>query len=96
VKVINVWTTDLYNIVDNSFGVGEDVRFHVSFEVSGPDACFIQSPGRKSKAYNTSGADWEKKLKKTNTLSEGSYVWTWERPFPLGPRQDWEQKQRSR
>ncbi|MBW2174171.1 MAG: hypothetical protein JRF64_05920, partial [Deltaproteobacteria bacterium] len=82
VRVINVWTTDLNNIVDNSFGVGEDVRFHVSFEISGPDAYFIQSPGRKSKAYNTSGADWEKKLKKSNTLSEGSYVWTWDKTIP--------------
>jgi len=54
----------------------------VSFEISGPDAYFIQSSGRKSKAYNTSGADWEKKLKKTKTLSEGNYVWTWDKTIP--------------
>jgi hypothetical protein len=42
---------------------------------SGP--YFIQSPGRKSRAVNTSGADWVTKLKKTDTLSAGTYEWAW-------------------
>ena len=82
VKVISVWTTDMNGIVRNTFNVGEDVRFHVSFEVSGSDSYFIQSRAKKSKAFNTSGADWEIELRKTGTLSEGSYEWTWDETIP--------------
>jgi hypothetical protein len=84
VKVISVWTTDLSGIVKNSFSVGADVRFHVSFEISGPDAYYVQSPSNKSKAFNTSGADWERALWMTDTLSQGSYVWTWDKTIPSG------------
>ncbi len=84
VNVDSLWTTDLNNIVKNSFSVGDGIRYHVSFQISGPDFYFIQSPGTivGSRAYNTSGADWYKRLKKTGILSAGGYEWTWDRRIP--------------
>jgi hypothetical protein len=82
VKVNSVWTTDLSNIVKNSFAVGEDVRYHVSFQIIGAGSYYMVSPGKRSKSYETSGADWETRLKKTGTLSAGTHEWTWDKTIP--------------
>ncbi len=82
VNVIDVWTTDLSNNVKNSFSVGEDVRYHVSFQILGPGSYYMVSPGKRSKAYETSGADWETRLKKTGTLSAGTHEWIWNKTIP--------------
>ena len=76
--VNNVWTTDLSNTIKDIFAVGEDVRYHVSFTVSGEGSYFIKSPKKQSKAFNTSGTKWSTKLPKTGTLSAGDYEWTWD------------------
>jgi hypothetical protein len=82
VIVNNVWTTDLSNTIKDTFAVGEDVRYHVSFTVSGGGSYFIKSPKKTSKAFNTSGDNWKTKLPKTGTLSAGDYEWTWDETIP--------------
>ncbi len=80
--VNNVWTTDLNNVVKDTFSVGADIRYHASFTISGADSYFIKSPGKKSQASETSGANWKTKLPKTGTLSAGNYEWTWDETIP--------------
>ena len=66
----------------NTFAVGQDVRYHVSFQISGPDTYYVKSPKKKSKAYNTSGDPWETKLANADSLSIGTYEWTWDKQIP--------------
>jgi hypothetical protein len=80
--VNNVWTTNLSNTVKDTFAVGEDIRYHVSFTISGAGSFFIKSPGKKSQAFETSGANWKTKLPKTGTLSAGDHEWTWDETIP--------------
>jgi hypothetical protein len=80
--VKNVWTTTLSDIVRDTFAVGEDIRYHVSFTISGGGSYYIKSPGKQSQAFETSGANWKTKLPKTGTLSAGDYEWTWDEAIP--------------
>jgi len=82
VKVSDVWTSDLNDTPKSVFSVDEDIRYHVSFSTTGKYSYLIKSPKSKSRATNTTGADWKTILPKTDTLSAGTHEWTWDESIP--------------
>jgi hypothetical protein len=85
IQIINVWTTDLYDVVKTSFSPNEDIRYHVSFEVTGSGTFFVKSPKNVSKAFNTSGSSWETLLgRKKEDMTARNYEWRWNKKIPTG------------
>jgi hypothetical protein len=84
VTVDGVWTSGLDDVVRSTFFVGEGIRYHARFSVTGESSYFVKSPKKKSRATNTSasGSNWTTKLPKTDTLSAGTYEWTWDESIP--------------
>jgi hypothetical protein len=85
VTVEAVWTSDYSDVPKVTFAVGEQIRYHVRFTVSGAaPTYFMKSPGTgASKAVNTSGAAWTTQLGKNATLAPGTWEWTWDKTIPL-------------
>jgi hypothetical protein len=89
VTVNEVKTTNLTDVETDkdTFAVGEDIRFYVNFTVNGPpgSSYYVKSPPKKSRAFNTSDADWFIKLGRTPDeplLSGLTYEWTWNKTVP--------------
>lgn len=79
-----VWTSDYSDVPKATFAVGEQIRYHVRFTMTGAaPTYFMKSAGEISKAVNTSGAAWKTKLPKNATLAPGTYEWTWDKTIPL-------------
>jgi hypothetical protein len=83
VKVNGVWTTDLNDTVKDAFAVGDAIRCHVRFTIVGEaESYFVQSLRRNSHAHNASGADWQIKLTKSDTMAAGLHEWSWDAVIP--------------
>jgi hypothetical protein len=83
VTVEAVWTSDYSDVGKTVFAVGEQIRYHVRFTITGSaPTYFMKSPGNTSKATNTSGSAWTTKLPKTGTLAPGTREWTWDKTIP--------------
>jgi len=80
VTVEAVWTSDLADTTKTVFAPNEDIRYHVRFKIVGSGSYFVKAAS--SKAKSTSGTVWETKLKKNDTLSAGTYEWTWDKTIP--------------
>ncbi len=79
VTVNSVYTTDLSNTPKTTFAPGAQIRYHVSYTVSGPLAAYTMKGLGTSK--NTSGTPaWTQTLETlTATRAAGTYEFTWDR-----------------
>ena len=82
VTVNSVYTTDLSNTPKTTFAPGAQVRYHVSYTVSGPLAAYTMKGLGTSK--NTSGSPaWTTTLETlTATRAAGTYEFTWDKTIP--------------
>jgi hypothetical protein len=80
VTVNFIRTKDLSNNNKNVFAPNEDIQFVANFEITGSGTYFMRT--HSSKAHNTTGEGWERKLLKIESLPPGTHKWKWFKKIP--------------
>jgi hypothetical protein len=76
----DVWTADGSGSSKNTFTGGDSIQYKVQFSILGSGSCFMKT--YKSRAAGTDGKI--QGLPKNETLSAGTYEWTWSGTVPGG------------
>jgi hypothetical protein len=74
----DVWTADGSGNAKSTFTAGEQIQYKVQFSILGSGSCFVKTV--HSKAAATCAEILE--LSKSETLSAGTYEWTWSGTVP--------------
>jgi hypothetical protein len=74
----DVWTADGSGSSKNTFTAGDPIQYKVQFSILGSGSCFMKT--YKSRAKGTCGRI--QGLPKNETLSAGTYEWTWSGTVP--------------
>ena len=76
------WTTDKEGNLKTSFAPGDNIKFNIKFTLSTEKSIFVVVKGKAYGEKSTRGK-WRIRLsRKSERLSSGSYIWSWDGIIP--------------